>query len=94
LVIKIKYKMDKYKAINEVLMEWNPLSVVGPALSDEYIGLIPSILAQKSEFDLANCLKETLSVQYGVEYEDSDVEGNEEFRSVIKRLVNILWVNK
>lgn len=44
--------MYKYTEINKVLMDWNPLSVVGPALSDEYIGLIPSIHAQESEIDL------------------------------------------
>lgn len=83
--------MNKYTEINKVLMEWNPLSVVGPALSDEYIGLIPSILVQKSELDLENYLKQTMSDQYGVEYEDSDIEEKEEFQSTIKRIASILW---
>lgn len=83
--------MDRYTEINKVLMEWNPLSVVGPALSDEYIGLIPSILTQKSEFDLENYLKKTMSDQYGIAYEDSDAEGKREFQSIIKRIANILW---
>jgi hypothetical protein len=86
-----KQQMDKYTEINKALMDWNPLSVVGPALSDEYIGLIPSILAQKSELDLENFLKQTLSDQYGVEYEDSDMEGKEEFQLTIKRIADILW---
>ena len=83
--------MDKYKEINKVLMEWNPLSVVGPALADEYIGIIPSILTQKSELDLENFLKQTMSNQYGVEYEDNDMEGKEEFQLTIKRIASILW---
>lgn len=83
--------MDKYKEVNKVLMEWNPLSVVGPALSDEYNGLIPLILAQKTERDLENYLKQTMSEKYGVEYEDSDIEGKKEFQSTIKLIVNILW---
>lgn len=82
--------MDKYKEINKVLIEWNPLSVDGPALSDEYIGLIPSILAQKSKLDLENFLKQIMSDQYGVEYEDSDIEGKREFQSVIKRIASII----
>jgi hypothetical protein len=81
-----KQQMDKYTEINKALMDWNPLSVVGPALSDEYIGLIPSILAQKSELDLENFLKQTLSDQYGV-----DMEGKEEFQLTIKRIADILW---
>lgn len=83
--------MDKYAEINKVLMEWNPLSVVGPALSDEYIGLIPSILAQKSEIDLEFFLKQTMSDQYGIEYEDNDAEGEREFQSIIKQITSILW---
>ena len=55
--------MDKYKEINTVLMEWNPLSVVGSALSDEYIGLIPSILVQKSELDLENFLRQGVKMK-------------------------------
>lgn len=83
--------MNKYTEINKVLMEWNPLSVVGPALSDEYIGLIPSILNQKNEFDLISFLEKKLSDQYGVEFEDTDIEGKKEFQSVINLLANILW---
>jgi hypothetical protein len=83
--------MKKYAEINKVLMEWNPLSVVGPALSDEYIGLIPSILAQKSELDLENFLKQTMYDQYGIEYEDGDVDGKEEFQLTMKRITSILW---
>ena len=83
--------MDKYTEINKVLMGWNPLSVVGPALLDEYIGLIPPILIRKSELDLENFLKQTMSDQYGIEYEDSDIDGKEEFQSTIKRIANILW---
>ena len=83
--------MDKYAEINKVLMKWNPLSIIGPALSDEYIGIIPSLLAQKSELDLENFLKQTMSDQYGVEYEDSDIEGKEEFQLAIRRIANILW---
>lgn len=83
--------MDKYNEINQVLMDWNPLSVVGPALSDEYIGLIPSIMNQRRESDLISFLEKTLSTQYGVEYEDADIEGKKEFQSVIKRLSTILW---
>lgn len=86
--------MDKYKEINMVLMEWNPLSVVGPALSDEYIGLISSILVQKSELDLENFLNQIMSVHYGVEYEDSDIEGKEEFQSTIKRIAKILLLDE
>jgi hypothetical protein len=83
--------MDKYIEINKILMEWNPLSVIGPALTDEYIGLIPSILAQKSELDLEIFLKRTMSEQYGVEYGDSDIEEEKEFQSLIKRIGSILW---
>ncbi len=84
--------MDKYTEINKVLMEWNPLSVIGPALTEEYVGLIPLILAQKNESDLENSFKKTLSAQYGVEYEDNEIEGKEEFQFVIKQLANILWI--
>lgn len=83
--------MDKYVEINRILIEWNPLSVIGPAVSDEYIGLIPSILAQISEPDLANYLEKTLSIRYGLEYEDNDMKSIEEFQSVLKQMANILW---
>lgn len=83
--------MDKYAEINKVLMEWNPLSVVGPALSDEYVGLIPLILVQKNEINLEYFLKQTMSDQYGIEYEDDNEEGKREFQSIIKRIANILW---
>lgn len=72
-------------------MDWNPLSVIGPALADEYIGLIPSILAQKNELDLEDYLKRTMSEQYGVEYEDSAINEKEEFQATVKRIADILW---
>jgi hypothetical protein len=85
-------EMYKYTEVNKVLMDWNPLSVDGPALSDEYIGLIPSILAQESELDLEKFLKQVMSNQYGVEYEDSDIAAKEEFHTVINRVASILLI--
>ncbi|MBK6730819.1 MAG: hypothetical protein IPG60_07595 [Bacteroidetes bacterium] len=47
---------------------------------------------KKNESDLENFFKKTLSAQYGVEYEDNEMEGKEEFQFVIKQLANILWI--
>lgn len=72
-------------------MEWNPLSVVGPALSDEYVGLIPQILRQNNKLDLEIFLKQIMSEKYGVDFKESEVERKLEFQSIIKRIENILW---
>jgi hypothetical protein len=82
--------MDKYKEINKILKEWNPLGVIGPALSDEYIGLIPSILEQKNESDLENFFTQKMSLRYGVVYEDLNIAEKEEFKTIIKRISNFI----
>ena len=73
-------------------MDWNPLSVIGSALSDEYIGLIPAILSQKSETNLKSFLKEIMSRNYGVLYTESDLNEIEEFELVVKKISHILGI--
>lgn len=78
--MKYMQRVMKYMSINKVLMNWNPLSVTGPALEDEYIGLIPGILAQSSKRSLSNFLKNRLSTHYGVECEEMDIQERGNFK--------------
>ncbi|RVU01219.1 hypothetical protein EOD41_04435 [Mucilaginibacter limnophilus] len=74
----------KFKNINEILMAWNPLSVEGPALQDEYISMIPSILKAGDDYSkLENYFEKELTGRYGVEYNAVDLQ------DVIKRILRI-----
>ncbi|MCB0703447.1 MAG: hypothetical protein KDC55_12140 [Ignavibacteriae bacterium] len=83
--------MEKFKEVNEVLIKWNPLSVIGPALSDEYLGLIPLMLKLNNKNDLENFMIREMSTKYGIEYDDLDSIEKEEFQLALKQIEKILW---
>lgn len=83
--------MDKFKKVNKILMNWNPLGVTGPALSDEYMGLVSSILLKESSQDLDIFLKQILSKKYGIEYEDFDMVDKIAFKKLIFDLSEVIF---
>lgn len=82
--------MNKFEKVNKLLIDWNPLSVIGPALSDEYLELAPSILSKESQQDLENFLKQVLAKKYGLEYEDFLLEEKNAFEKIISELSEII----
>lgn len=82
--------MNKFEKVNKLLIDWNPLSVIGPALSDEYLALVPSILSKESQQDLENFLKQVLAKKYGLEYEDFPLEEKNAFEKIISELSEII----
>jgi hypothetical protein len=59
----------EFHTINNILMEWNPLGVEGPALRDEYIGYVPKIMRLRKEpHELREYLKKDLLNSLGVTY--------------------------
>ncbi len=83
--------MNKFGNVNKVLMEWNPLGVIGPALSDEYLGLIPLILSQENKYNLESFLKQFMYQKYGLEYRDLNQVEEMEFYSVINNISKIIF---
>jgi hypothetical protein len=61
--------LEEFNNINQILMEWNPLTVDGTALSDEYTGIIPSIYkVSHSKFLIERLLEDLLKNQYGIDF--------------------------
>jgi hypothetical protein len=82
--------MDKFQKVNKLLTDWNPLSVIGPALSDEYLALVPAILSKESQQDLENFFKQIFAKKYGLEHEDFSLEEKKAFEKVIAELSEII----
>lgn len=73
-----------YSQINKILVEWNPLSVVGPAVQDEYSGFVPEIAsAIRTHRDLNPVLRR-MFIALGLEM--SDAELNSEIKLLCERL--------
>ena len=84
-------RLQKYNSINTALMNWNPLSVSGPALFDEYQGLIAQILNQKDVFELRVFLTKMLSDKYGIELQEFDDFEQMKFEIFIEEVRIVLW---
>jgi hypothetical protein len=83
--------MNKFNKVNKLLMDWNPLGVTGPALSDEYKGLVSLILSKEGIQDLEIFLKQILSKKYGIEYEDFDLVEKIVFNKIIFDLSEVIF---
>lgn len=83
--------MNKFKKVNKLLMDWNPLGVTSPVLSDEYMGLVSLILSKEGSQDLEIFLKQILSKKYGIEYEDFDKVEKITFKKIIFDLSDVIF---
>ena len=64
-----------YNLINSILTSWNPLSVEGPALSDEYTGIIPSLIKLKKDYSaMVLFLKNITEQHYGLDCTDDEIK--------------------
>jgi len=80
----------EYHLINGVLMEWNPLSVDGPALREEYIRYIPEILNLKGDRKkIINFLEDVLLNKMQVDYDPSDAFHKREIMEITAKLSDI-----
>lgn len=80
----------EYLQINEILKDWNPIGVPEPALFDEYIGYIPSILEKKGdEYKLLNYLEGLLINVIGVDYNPKNQKHKQDVLNVITRIQNV-----
>ncbi len=82
--------IEKIQEINRIIKEWNPLGVVGPALEDEYLGLVPSILKLKTEFELENFIISELDAKYGIDCKDENGNSNQDLTDVVNKLSKVL----
>lgn len=78
----------EYYLINDVLMEWNPIGVIGGSvLMDEYVSYIPRLIRVKHNSDLL--LKELegiLTKDLGMSYDPEDVERRQDLIEVAKKI--------
>jgi hypothetical protein len=78
-------QVSLYNSINAVMVEWNPLGVEGPALNDEYISIIPSMMRLKvEENEIAAYLRQTMEEHFGLSY------NQEEFTHVSHEIFHLL----
>ena len=77
---------NRFEKINEVLINWNPMCIEGPAVKDEYASMIPKINEMKND---RNKLRESLIsslVNSGLDYDENDYEQREEITRIIADL--------
>lgn len=78
----------EYHLINDVLMEWNPIGVLGSSvLMDEYISYIPRLIRVKENLDiLLKELESILTKDLGMRYDPTDVEERQELMDVARKI--------
>lgn len=66
---------EHFNSVNDILMEWNPLGVDGPILSEEYLTIIPMLLKLRNDKNkLKEFLTATFDRKYGVKYSQTELE--------------------
>jgi hypothetical protein len=79
----------EFQTINNILMEWNPLGIEGPALRDEYIGYIPKIMKLRKEpHKLREYLEKDLLSSLGVTY-ISESEGETAIWELVEKILEV-----
>lgn len=77
----------EYHLINDVLMEWNPIGVIGSVLMDEYVSYIPRLIRTKDNLDLLlKELESILTKDIGMRYDPEDVEQKQELLEVARKI--------
>lgn len=77
----------EYHLINDVLMEWNPIGVIGSVLMDEYVAYIPRLIRVKENSDLL--LKELeiiLTKDMGIRLDPLNAEKKQELVNVARKI--------
>ena len=90
--VEVMHKVKKrfsaeYHLINDVLMEWNPIGVIGSVLMDEYVSYIPRLMKVKENRDLL--LKELESIlmnDLGMRFDLSDAGQRQELIDVANKI--------
>lgn len=80
----------EYHLINDVLMEWNPIGVIGSVLMDEYISYIPRLMKVKDNTDLLiKELENILTKDLGMRYDSTDTQQRQELIDVANKIKSI-----
>jgi len=79
-----------YNQINNILTDWNPLNVEGPALKDEYSGFIPSLMRDFRDFN--NTIKNLLSMisQLGFYFDEQDDTCYQDLKNIATKINQIV----
>jgi len=81
---------EKYRKINEILKEWNPIGVPESVASDEYSSYIPQIIERINDNDsLLEYLEDLLINVIGVEYIPKDKRHKQDVINVIEKINNL-----
>lgn len=76
--------------INDVLMEWNPIGVIGSVALDEYGSYMPRLMKVKDNTDLLiKELEDILTKDLGMRYDPSDAEQRQELINVADKIHSI-----
>lgn len=85
--MKIK---EKYEKINKILTDWNPIGVSSDISEDEYIAYIPRIIKEiGNENKLFECLKKILINDFGIEFDDNNIDQFCNLQDICQKLINI-----
>lgn len=80
----------EYHLINDVLMEWNPIGVIGSVLMDEYVSYIPRLMKVKDNIELlVKELESILSNDLGMRYDSTDAQQRQELIDVANKIKSI-----
>jgi hypothetical protein len=77
----------EYHLINDVLMEWNPIGVLGEVLMDEYITYIPRLVKVKENPNLIlRELENILTKDLGMKYDHANAEQKQELINIANKI--------
>jgi hypothetical protein len=76
-----------YNEINSILVSWNPIGVVGPAVQDEYKKYVPKIMQMRNTRDGLLEYLRTLVLELGLSIDNSP-EQQEELTHVVDSIIN------
>jgi len=73
--MKKKQFSEHFYLVDNVLIDWNPLGVDGPALKEEYLSFIPSLLKLKNDKNkIIEFLRNTLDRKYAVKLQSTRIK--------------------
>ena len=78
-----------HSEINAVLMRWNPIGVLGPALLDEYTKYVPVIAEIRQDREKLGSYLRRLVDELGLEFDAQNQEQVDEIEEVSSKLASL-----
>jgi hypothetical protein len=86
---------DDFHLVNQILSEWNPISVPEDIADSEYTTYIPNILRFRSDYDgLVKEMKRIVNDEIGISFDNFDDDFKQGILLLAKRIIDSLRENE